>query len=143
MTILAITGDPRIGKSTVVMRIAEELKKRSLKVGGIVSKEVRNNNRRTGFEFIDLTTNERMILASTVGSGPRVGRYIVNLDGCIFASKRLISAIGNSDVIICDELGPMEFKSREVIACTKDLLETDKTVIIVIHKTQKVAASKN
>lgn len=134
MTILAITGDPRIGKSTVVTHVAEELKKRSLKVGGIISKEVRNNNTRTGFEFIDLTTNERMTLASTVGNGPRLGRYVVNLEGCNFASKRLISAIENSDVIICDELGPMEFKSKEFIACTKDLLETDKTVIIVVHK---------
>jgi nucleoside-triphosphatase len=100
MTILAITGDPGIGKSMVIMYVAEELKKRSLKVGGIISKEVRSNNTRIGFEFIDLTTNERMTLASTVGNGPRVGRYVVNLDGCIFASKQLISAIENSDVII-------------------------------------------
>lgn len=134
MTILAITGGPGIGKSTVIMRVAEELKKRGLKVGGIVSREVRSNDARTGFEFIDLATNERRTLASTVGNGPRVGRYVVNLDGCSFASKRLISAIENSDMIICDELGPMEFKSKEFIDCTKDLLETDKTVIIVVHK---------
>lgn len=134
MTILAITGDPGIGKSTVIMRVVEELKKRGLKVGGIVSKEVRSNNTRIGFEFIDLATNERRTLASTVGNGPRVGRYVVNLDGCSFASRRLISAIKDSDVIICDELGPMEFKSKEFIDCTNDLLETDKTVIIVVHK---------
>lgn len=88
MTILAITGDPRIGKSTVIMHVAEELKKRSLKVSGIISKEVKSNNTRTGFEFIDVTTNERMMLASTVGNGLRLGRYVVNLDGCNFASKR-------------------------------------------------------
>jgi len=134
MTILPITGDPGIGKSTVIMRVAEELKKRCLKVGGIISKEVRSNNTRTGFEFIDLTTNERRTLTSTVGNGPRVRRYVVNLDGCILASKRLISALENSDVIICDEPGPMEFKLKEFIACTKDLLETDKTVMIVVHK---------
>ncbi len=134
MVILAITGSPGIGKSTVIMRVAEELKIRGLKVGGIISKEVRSNSARTGFEFIDLTTNERRTLASKVGNGPRVGRYVVNLDGCNFAAKQLISAIENSDVIVCDELGPMEFKSKEFIDCTKDLLETDKTVIIVVHK---------
>ncbi len=134
MTILAITGEPGIGKSTVAMRVAEELKKRNLKVGGIVSKEVRNNNTRTGFEFVDLATNERRLLASTVGNGPRVGRYVVNLEGCNFAAERLNRAIENSDVIVCDELGPMEFKSKEFIDCVEHLLEIDKVVIIIIHK---------
>ena len=34
-----------------------------------------DNNMRIGFEFIDLATNDRNVLAYTTGNGPRVGRY--------------------------------------------------------------------
>ena len=95
---------------------------------------MRRNNVRIGFEFIDLTTNERATLSSTTGSGPGMGKYFVDLDGCRFAVKRLIEAIKNSDVIICDELGPMEFKSNEFVDCVKDMLEIDKPIIVVVHK---------
>lgn len=135
MTIIAITGDPGVGKSTVVMHLIEALKTRGINIGGIVSKEVKNNNMmRIGFEFVDLATNDRYLLASMTGTGPRVGRYIVNLDGCRFAAERLTNTIKNSDVIICDELGPMEFKSKEFTDCARNLLEVDKTVIVVVHK---------
>jgi nucleoside-triphosphatase len=87
-----------------------------VKVGGIVSREIRtNNNMRIGFEFIDLTTNDRNVLAPITGNGPKVGRYFVNVAGCRFAAERLVNAVRNSDVIICDEIGPMELKSREFI----------------------------
>ena len=134
MTIFIVTGDPGVGKTTAVMHVAERLKQKGLNVGGVISREVRSNNVRIGFEFVDLTTNASATLSSTTGSGPRMGKYIVDLDGCRFAVKMLIDAIKNSDVIICDELGPMEFKSKEFVDCAKDMLELDKPVIVVVHK---------
>jgi nucleoside-triphosphatase len=134
MTIVAVTGDPGVGKTTAVIRAAQALKERGLKVGGIVSRDLRGGNMRIGFEFIDLTTNDRDVLASINGDGPKVGKYFVNLAGCRFAVERLTNAIKNSDVVICDELGPMEFKSKEFIDCVRNLLELDKTVIVVVHK---------
>lgn len=134
MAIFLVTGDPGVGKTTVVMCAAETLKQRGLKIGGVISKEIRSGNVRVGFEFVDLTTNERVILASTTGSGPRMGKYFINLDGCRFAAEILIKAIKFSDVIICDELGPMEFKSKEFPDCVKGMLALDKPVIVVVHK---------
>ena len=49
------------------MRVARELKERGVKVGGIVSRGLKTNNTRIGFEFIDLTTNDRNVLASITG----------------------------------------------------------------------------
>ncbi|MGH9922317.1 MAG: NTPase [Nitrososphaerales archaeon] len=134
MAILIVTGEPRVGKTTAVMRVAEILKEKSLKVGGIVSREITNNNVRTGFEFIDLSTNQKATLASTSGKGPRMGKYFVDLEGCRFAVNALIEAIRKSDVIICDELGPMEFKSQEFVDCVKSILDLDKPIIAVVHK---------
>ncbi|HLE34712.1 MAG TPA: NTPase [Nitrososphaerales archaeon] len=134
MAILVVTGEPRIGKTAAVVRVAQNLKERGLKVGGIVSKEITSNNVRTGFEFIDLSTNQKATLASTSGKGPRIGKYFVDLEGCRFAVDVLIEAIRKSDVIICDELGPMEFKSQEFVDCVKSIVDLDKPVIVVVHR---------
>ena len=134
MTIIVLTGAPGVGKTTAVIRVARALKERGVKVGGIVSRELRINNMRVGFEFIDLTTNDRTVLASITGNGPKVGKYFVNVAGCRFAAERLTNAVSNSDVIICNEIGPMELKSKEFIDSVKNLLEVDKKVIVVVHQ---------
>ncbi|MFZ0326721.1 MAG: nucleoside-triphosphatase [Nitrososphaeraceae archaeon] len=61
MTIIVLTGAPGVGKTTAIIRVARALKERGVKVGGIVSRELRTNNRRIGFEFIDLSTNDRNV----------------------------------------------------------------------------------
>jgi nucleoside-triphosphatase len=137
MTSIILTGTPGVGKTTTVMDVAQKLKKRGIKVGGVISREVRTNNVRTGFEFIDLATNDRDVLASVTENGPRVGKYFVSLAGCRFAADRLKNAIINSDVIVCDEIGPMELKSKEFIDAASNLLRTDRKVIVVIHQKLK------
>src|SRR5881396_278402 len=122
MTITILTGAPGVGKSTAVIRAARALKDRGLNVGGIVSRELRTNNIRVGFEFIDLNTNDTGVLASISGNGPKIGKYFVDLAGCRFAAERLCRALKNCDVIICDEIGPMELKSREFTDSVKNLL---------------------
>src|SRR5215475_14527054 len=133
-TIIVLTGAPRVGKTTTIMRLAWVLKERGVKVGGIVSRELRTNNLRIGFEFIDLATDDRNVLASLTGNGPKVGKYFVNIAGCRFAGERLIKAVRNSDVIICDEIGPMELTSRDFIDSAKNLLDIDKKVVVVAHQ---------
>ena len=59
MTSIILTGAPGVGKTTIVMDVAQKLKARGVRVGGVVSREVRTNNVRIGFEFIDLATNDR------------------------------------------------------------------------------------
>ena len=88
MPIIVLTGAPGVGKTTALIRVARTLKERGVKIGGIVSREMRtDNNMRIGFEFIDFATNDRNVLAYTTGNGPKVGRYFVNVAGCRFQLK--------------------------------------------------------
>ena len=73
-------------------------------------------------------------MASITGNGLRVGKYYVNLLGCRFAAERLINALVSSEIIICDEIGPMELKSKELVDIVKNLLNTGKKVIVVMHQ---------
>jgi nucleoside-triphosphatase len=134
MPIIVLTGAPGVGKTTAIIRVARSLKDRGVKVGGIVSRELRTTTMRIGFEFIDLTTNDRHVLASMTGNGPKVGKYFVNIEGCRFAAERLTNAIRNSDIIVCDEVGPMELKSKEFIHSLNNLLHVEKKVVVVLHQ---------
>jgi nucleoside-triphosphatase len=68
MTSIILTGAPGVGKTTIVMDVAQKLEERGVRVGGLVSREIRTNNVRTGFEFIDLATNDGDVLASVTES---------------------------------------------------------------------------
>jgi nucleoside-triphosphatase len=72
-------------------------------------------------------------VASITGNGPKIGKYFVNIARCRFAAEQLRNSVKNSDVIICDEIGPMELKSREFIDSVKNLLDVDKKVIVILH----------
>ena len=129
--LILITGDPGVGKTTISLKLFNMLKEH-YKVGGIVSREIRDNGR-IGFEFIDLATNRKALLASIDGKGPRVGKYYVSLEGCRFAADVLRNT-KEYDIVIIDELGPMEFKSREFKDVIRGLLALDKDMIVSIHK---------
>ena len=137
MALFILTGDPGTGKTSAVIHLVEMLKQRGLRVEGIVSREVRKDGTRIGFEFVDIASNETALLASINVTGPRVGKYSVDLAGCVFAVKMLRKAIADAEVIICDELGSMEFKSKEFVDCVSGMLELDKHIIAVVHKRLK------
>ena len=113
-----MTGEPGCGKTTVIRKISEILTVKGMKPGGVISGEIRRSGLRIGFSLEDLMTQERGILAHVdQKEGPRVGKYRVNLPDIqrvgVSAIRR---AMTDADVIIVDELGPMELYSIAFIS---------------------------
>jgi len=131
-----LTGEPGSGKTTVLKRAAELLEARGFKVGGMVSKEIRERGSRTGFGIEDFTTHREGTLAQVgSGDGPRVGKYTVNLhDLDEVGAGAIHTAVEASDVILVDELGPMELHSRRFIESVELALSSRKHVLGTIHK---------
>jgi nucleoside-triphosphatase len=130
-----LTGSPGIGKTTVLTKTVEALKAQGYCVGGMLSREVRRNGVRVGFEILDLASGRRGWLAH-VGqkSGPRVGRYRVNirdLDGV--GAAAVAQAVESYGVIAIDEIGPMELFSDRFKQAAKKALESNRLVIAVVH----------
>jgi nucleoside-triphosphatase len=136
MTIIFLTGEPRSGKSTVLMNIIDMLKKKGLKVGGFISPEVRDKKDRTGFKVVDIHSGEEGILASVNQKiGPQVGKYRVNLDDFEKVALRALDfAMKECDIVCIDELGTMELFSQKFREKIEKILELDKPVIIVLHR---------
>ena len=131
-----LTGKPGSGKSTVLMKVIESLKRRGLKIGGIITPEIRVKGKRIGFKVIDVYSNEEGVLAS-IGqkSGPRVGKYRIDLkDFERVALKALDFALNDCDVICVDELGKMELFSEKFERKIEEILRSSKPAIIVLHR---------
>jgi nucleoside-triphosphatase len=133
--VLLLTGNPGVGKTTVLMKTVDALKESGCKVGGMISREVREGGTRVGFEIIDLNSSKRGWLAH-VGqkSGPRVGRYRVNIeDLTVIGARAILDAVENCDVTAIDEIGPMELFSEKFKEAVRKALVNRKLVVAIIH----------
>jgi nucleoside-triphosphatase len=133
--VLLITGSPGVGKTTILTEAVETLEKEGLKVGGMISREVRADGIRIGFEIVDLTSSKRGWLAQVSnGNGPQIGKYIVNLEDLeAIGAKSIIEAVGNCDVVVIDEIGPMELFSWKFKEAVVAALESQGLVLAVVH----------
>lgn len=131
---LLITGRPGIGKTTAVLKAVEGLRRRGVHVGGFISREVREAGVRTGFIIVDLSTGEEAYLAR-VGSGlPKVGKYTVLVSELERVGVRaVLKALESSDVVVIDEIGPMELYSQLFKEAVVKALNSLKPVIATIH----------
>jgi nucleoside-triphosphatase len=133
---LFLTGEPGCGKTTAVRKTAELLILRGIGVGGILSGEIREGGTRVGFSLEDLVTREKGTLARVgLQGGPRVGKYRVNLCDIERIGVRAIErAVRDSEVIVADELGPMELFSTPFIQAVEKGLASRKHFLGTIHK---------
>ena len=134
-----VTGPAGVGKTTLVERVAKEVDRWGYIVGGMVTREVRRNGRRVGFRIIALDTGEEGTLASLRGTshlpGVPFGRYVVHVDEIervgVPAIKR---ALVEADLIVIDEIGPMEYKSDEFVRLIGEALKSEKPLLAVVHR---------
>jgi nucleoside-triphosphatase len=132
-----ITGDPGSGKTTAVSRIILDLKTRGYTVGGVITREIRSHGERQGFLIVDLSTEESAPLAMSGSKlGPKVGKYHVDLNSLFkLGARALRHAKEHSDIVVCDEVGPMELFSPEFRkAVSESVMNSRKPCLCVVHK---------
>ena len=133
--ILLITGSPGIGKTTLIIKVVDALKAKGVSVGGMISQEAREDGTRVGFEILDLTNSKHGWLAHiNQKNGPHVGKYHVNIEDLEkIGAKAIVDAVGKCEVLVIDEIGPMEFFSQKFKQAVMEALESPKLVLAVIH----------
>lgn len=128
---IAVTGSPGVGKSTLVAKVAESS---DLNVGGVLAREMRYKDRRIGFELLDLSSGRVGILADETGSGPQLGKYRVHPKDLDEVGARAIEAALKSDLIVVDEVGPMELTSRRFVSAVEMAIASSKPMLVVLHE---------
>jgi nucleoside-triphosphatase THEP1 len=125
---ILITGLPRTGKTTLILDIIREMKK---KVIGFVTKEIRVNNMREGFS-IETFSGLNKILASKKYKESKFrvasyGVYIENVD-LVVEELTIKSEKQKHDFIIIDEIGKMELFSSNFKKFVLKGLDTKKVL---------------
>ncbi len=103
---IAITGAPGSGKSTVCRNVLKHL---TCTYGGMTSAEIREK-------------------------GERVGSYHVNIEDLNRIGVAAIKNAMSKDLIVIDEIAPMEFKSPLFIKAVGEALDSDKGMLVVLHR---------
>ncbi|MCY0860465.1 MAG: NTPase [Sulfolobaceae archaeon] len=136
-----ITGNPGVGKTTLVLYIVNKVKGLGYKVSGFYCPEVRENNVRVGFKIHDLVTGKEGWLAKVnVSSDKRVGKYGIIKEASEIAllSKNSMS---DSDLVVIDEIGPMELSVSEIKDVIYYALNLDKPLVAVVHRNIRLNVS--
>ena len=133
--ILLVTGNPGIGKTTVVQRAVEELVDKGLKAGGMITREVRKGGTRIGFEIEDLSSGRKGWLAHVDQPfGPRISKYRVNLEDVEeIGALAIQDAVLGCDVVVIDEIGPMELFSQPFRSSLMEAIGSEKPILASIH----------
>ncbi len=128
---IAVTGHPGIGKSTLVQKVASKVE---MRVGGILARDKHYKDRRIGFELLDLASGAVGMLADEAGDGPQLGKYRVHLDELDRIGAQAVENALGSDLIIVDEIGPMELSSHRFISAVEKAISSPKSMLVVLHE---------
>lgn len=133
--VILLTGSPGVGKTTVIAEVVRLIREAGYNVGGMISHEVRQAGIRVGFEIVDIASSKKGWLARVdQKSGPQVGKYLVNsIDLNEIGVQAILHAVEESDVIVIDEIGPMELFSEKFKDAAEMALSSTKPVIAIIH----------
>ena len=103
---ILITGQPGIGKTTLIKKLAQKLPK---PLSGFYTEEVRDSNgRRIGFDVVSIErANDRKPLArdNCLQRGPKVGKYTVLLSEFESIAIPCLDKNTSCKHIIIDEIG--------------------------------------
>lgn len=124
-----------MGKTTALLRAAEELEAKGYSLGGMTSREIREAGIRVGFEIRDYASNRKGWLAHVRHpTGPRIGKYRVNLDDLdTIGAAAILTALKEADVVLIDEIGPMELFSEAFKDAVQKAVNGFKPVLGTIH----------
>jgi len=131
-----LTGKAGSGKSTVLIKTIELLKKKGVNVGGFITPEIIENKQRVGFYVKNVFSNEMEVFASVdFKIEPKLGKYGIDVGAFEkIALKAIDFALENCDIISIDEIGKMEFFSENFKNKLAMLMLIDKTLIAVVHR---------
>lgn len=136
-----LTGQPGVGKTTLVQKACEALVSSGATVDGFYTEEVKAGGRRVGFDVVTLTGERGHLSRIRDVAGPShgrreftVGQYVVDLPSFENLVLPLFKNVGSEGstrkVFIIDEIGKMELFSQSFIRAVRQTLDSSSCTIL-------------
>ena len=128
---ILLTGMPRCGKTTAVMKIIAHLS--CEKIAGFYTQEIRIGGVRRGFSWRRLDGVTGTLAHIDIKSPFRVGKYGVD----VASFEKLVVPIldfekTDTQLFVIDEIGKMECFSKEFVAAIRRLFNSDRSVLATV-----------
>lgn len=133
---ILITGRPRVGKSTIIRRVVERLRLLGYtKIGGFYTSEMVKDGRRAGFVINTLDGRSGRLAEIGLASRFTLGKYGIDMAAFeAIALSSLEEAINLGYLVVIDEIGFMELKSRRFRELVSNALTLSPPVIATIMR---------
>lgn len=130
-----LTGPRQSGKTGLVLELAENAVKRGLRVAGFASPGLWEHGQRSGFDLLEFDTGEKYPLSRRV-KGLRPIPYMFDAESLAKGSRALsIPRCRAADLVIVDEVGPIELRGGGWAHCLESLLALDGPVHLWVVRT--------
>ena len=122
-----LTGRPGCGKTTLIKRVVNEL---ALSAGGFYTEEIRQGGQRVGFKIITLDGEETVLAHVDFNTKQRVGKYGIDLRALeSIGTEAICIAVQARQLVVIDEIGPMEIRSRVFCDVANEALDSGKPIL--------------
>ncbi len=125
-----------MGKSTLIYRVVKRLEEAGIgDAGGFYTLEVSRGGKRIGFDIHTLDGHSGRLARVGFESRHRLGRYGIDMEGFErVALPALERALEDRSVVVIDEIGYMELKSRRFRDLVIRALDSSKPVLATVMR---------
>ena len=124
---ILLTGRPGCGKTTLIKRVVDEL---ALPAGGFYTEEIRQRGERVGFKIITLSGEEAVFADVDFRTPQRLGKYGLDLAALeTVGVEALRTAVRGRQLVVIDEIGPMEIRSPVFCDVVNDALDSGEPIL--------------
>ncbi|MFP4082962.1 MAG: nucleoside-triphosphatase [Candidatus Aminicenantes bacterium] len=137
--IFILTGPVHSGKTTLVKKVADDLKTLHFKVDGFLSEAVLENETIAGYDLSDLRKGKTFPFIRRQGAEgwERIGRFYF-IPQTLAQAKDIILRSRNADMLMVDEVGPLELKGGGLWPALEQVLFSRMRPILLVVRVRIV-----
>ena len=119
-----------MGKTAAILSLTEDLRRQGLHVAGVASPRVLSAGETVGYRVRDLVTGEERPLCSDRPPGIPFRRFFFSPDGLAFANALLEQAAREAEMIVVDEVGPLEISGGGFAPGVRGALRSPASLVV-------------
>ncbi len=136
--VIIITGEVGTGKTSFLKKLIVRFEEQNIKTGGLLSKRIYQNEKLEGYDLFSIKQNKYVPLIREKCFSENdlsLGSYYFNSETINIGNKILLEDSKLSDILIIDEIGPLELNNNGWANTITTILTSTKIPMIWIVRT--------